>query len=302
MDHKLLKVWLDGRMLGYKEARVPILTHSMQYGSGIFEGIRANTTDRGTAVFRLPEHVKRFTNSAKIYSMRLGYSERQLSAAVLETIKRNGLDSCYVRPFAFYNDDNIGLSTKGKKVSVYIAAIPFGAYFNSGTNGLRCKVSSWRRINSEILPVEAKASGNYLNSIIANNEARMTGFDEAILVSIDGYVAEGPGENLFLVRGGRLITPSVDSDILVGITRDSVIRIAQSLGIEVEQRHVKRDELYIADELFFAGTAVGVAPIGAVDSVASGRGMGPTTRRIAEAYDAAIHGKLKGFEGWLTYV
>ncbi len=303
MTHKGLMVWLDSRIVRYEDAKVPILTHSMQYGSGIFEGIRSYGTEDGTAVFRLRDHVRRFLNSARIYSMRLGHSQTQLEAAVKSVVKTNGLTDSYIRPFAFYNDDNIGISTKGKRVSTYIAAIPFGAYFGKAREtGLRCKVSSWHRINSEILPVEAKASGNYVNSIIAGNEARNARFEEAILTSIDGDIAEGPGENIFIVRDGALITPAIDSDILVGITRDTVIRIAEMTGMEVEQRLVKRDELYSADEIFFTGTAAEVTPIINVDGIRVGRGPGRTTRALARQYSDIVHGKVPEFSGWLSYV
>ncbi len=303
MTHKGLKVWLDSRMVRYEDANAPILTHSMQYGSGIFEGIRSYGTDDGTAVFRLRDHVKRFLNSAKIYSMRLGHGQAELEAAVKKVVKSNRLGDSYIRPFAFYNDDNIGMSTKGKKVSTYIAAVPFGAYFGTRREkGLKCKVSSWRRINSEILPVEAKASGNYANSIIAGNEARNTGFEEAILTSMDGDIAEGPGENIFIVKDGGLITPAVDSDILVGITRDTVIKMAEMEGIQVEERLVKRDELYSADEIFFTGTAAEITPITNVDGTRISRGPGRITRALAGQYSDIVHGKVPEFDGWLSYV
>jgi branched-chain amino acid aminotransferase len=298
-----LKVWMDGKLIKYGDARVPILTHSMQYGSGVFEGIRSYKTARGTAVFRLRDHIKRFLNSAKIYSMRLGYAGTAIETAVKMVVGANALGDSYIRPFAFYDDDDIGISTKGKRISVYIAAVPFGAYFGPAREtGLRCKVSSWHRINSEILPVEAKASGNYVNSIIAGNEARESGFDEAILTSIDGDVAEGPGENIFIVKDGGLVTPDVDSDILVGITRDSVIKIAESEGIRVEQRSVKRDELYTADELFFTGTAAELTPIVNVDGTRISRGAGPITKALAASYGSVVHGRVPEFGGWLTYV
>ncbi|MCL4411415.1 branched-chain amino acid transaminase [Candidatus Marsarchaeota archaeon] len=297
-------VWLDGKIVSYEEAKVPILTHSLQYGSGIFEGIRAYQTKKGAAIFRLPEHVKRFQHSAKIYSMELGRSDGELSRAIIDTVKANGLDSCYIRPFAFYNDDKIGMSTTGKKISVYIAAVPFGAYFGAAKErGIRCKVSSWRRINSDILPVEAKASGNYINSIMANNEARASGFDEAILLSSNGYVAEGPGENIFIVKDGELITPGISSDILLGITRDSLIEIADKLGINVAQRELHHEELYTADEAFFAGTAAEITPIVNIDGMGIGEGKpGRITMMLSKKYDSIVRGNEKAYARWLTYV
>ncbi len=297
------KVWLDSKMVGYEKAKVPVLTHSMQYGSGIFEGIRSYRTGKGTAVFRLQDHIKRFLNSAKIYSMRLGYNQNEIEGAVKAVVRANGLGDSYIRPFAFYNDDNIGLFTYKKKISVFVAAVPFGAYFGSAREtGLKCKVSSWHRINSEIVPVEAKCSSNYANSILATTEARISGFDEAILTSVDGDIAEGPAENIFIVKDGALITPNIDSDILVGITRDSVIKMAEMEGIEVEQRPVKRDELYSADEVFFTGTAAEITPVTRVDNVKISRGPGKITKALAVQYSSIVHGKVPEFGGWLTYV
>jgi branched-chain amino acid aminotransferase len=296
--------WLDGKRIREKDACAPIITHSMQYGSGVFEGIRAYKTPKGTAVFRLPDHVKRFFRSAKIYGIDLGYSEDELLEAVCGLVKANKLDSCYIRPFAFYNDQRIGLSTSGKRISVFIAAVPFGAYFGGGKeSGIKCKVSSWNRINSSILPPQAKGSGNYLNSIIASAEAKRAGADEAILLSTNGYVAEGPGENIVLVRGPNLVTPSKESDILLGITRDSVIRIAESAGLGVVERNVHREELYTCDELFFTGTAAELTPILSVDSVRVGNGKpGPMTKMLAGRYSNIAAGLDGEFEHWLTYI
>ena len=243
-DNGWLKVWFDGKVVKYATARVPILTHSLQYGSGIFEGMRAYEAERGIAIFRLEDHVKRFFNTAKIYSMELGYTPDRISKAVIDIVRANGLHSCYIRPYAFYNTDQIGVSAYGKDISVFVAAIPFGAYFGEGRDrGIRCKISSWRRINSEILPVEAKASGNYINSIIANTEARKAGYDEAILLSTNGMVAEGPGENIFIVKDNNLITPDDSADILIGITRDSIIKIAEEVGLEVAKRRLNNYDL-----------------------------------------------------------
>ena len=304
MDGSNLKVWLDGKIIDYADAKVPILTHSLQYGSGIFEGIRAYKNGSGTAVFRLDDHIRRFFETAKIYSMRLGFSEGEMAKAILQIIKLNGLDSCYIRPFAFYRDDGIGMTTSGKHVSVFIAAVPFGAYFGNGVDkGIKCKVSSWRRINSEILPVRAKASGNYINSIIAENEAHASGYDEAILLSSNGYIAEGPGENIFLVKKGKLLALGEESDILLGITRDSIIKVARDEGIEVSKANAHREELYTADEVFFAGTAAEVTPIISVDGIPVGNGtVGPLTSRIASMYRDIVGGKNDKYKDLLTQV
>ena len=297
-------VWLDGKIVDYAEARVPILTHSMQYGSGIFEGIRSyeNKSGSGAVIFRLGDHIKRFLNTAKIYSMKLGYTQEELEKAVINVVKANGASSFYIRPFAFYNDDNIGVSTAGKKTSVYIAAVPFGSYFNK-EKGITCKVAGWQRINSNILPIEAKASGNYLNSIIAGNEAKASGFEEAIMLSGTGYVAEGSAENIFLVKDGELITPSRSADILLGITRETIIQIAPSLKLNVEERQIHREELYTAEEVFFSGTAAEVTPIINIDGIKIGTGaVGPITRKISEKYSGIVHGKDRKYSSWLTQV
>ncbi len=296
-------VWFDGKFLDSRKATVHILTHSLQYGSGIFEGIRAYKTAGGTSVFRLVDHVRRFLDTARMYEMAIGYGREELEEAILLLVKKNRLESCYIRPFAFYNDTRIGLGTAGKKVSVAIAALPFGEYFDNRNKGIRCRVSSWRRINSDIMMPHAKASGNYRNSILASEEAKRSGSDEAIMLGSHGYVAEGPGENIFMVSENRLLTPPVSSDILVGITRDSVIKVARSLGISVEERELHREELYTADELFFTGTAAEITPIISVDSKKVGAGhIGPVTKTLSERFSRIVHGEDAEFAGWSVKV
>ncbi len=296
-------IWFDGAFVDFDKASVHVLTHSLQYGSGVFEGLRAYATDLGPSIFRLDDHVTRLMNSAKIYGIDLGLSKEQIRDAVLSTVRRNRLDECYIRPFSFYNDAHIGVNPIGHKVSTIVAAVPFGSYFPNKGKGISCKVSSWHRINSQILPPQAKASGNYLNSVLASLEARNAGADEAILLSDGGFVAEGPGENIFLVEGNVLVTPSMESDILLGITRDSVIKLAKSLGTEVEERRVHREELYTASEAFFTGTAAELTPITRIDSRRIGRGHpGPITQMLSENYNRAAKGQNKDFEEWLTYV
>jgi branched-chain amino acid aminotransferase len=295
-------VWFDGKFIAFEEAKVHILTHSLQYGSGVFEGIRAYKAKKGTAIFRLNDHIKRFFNSAKIYGMNLGFTPKQIENAIVELVKKNKLEECYIRPFGFYNSQQLGVNPLGKKVSVAIAALYFGNYFENKEKGIKCKVSSWQRINSLILPPEAKGSGNYLNSVLSSLEARKAGADEAILLSMDGYVAEGPGENIFFVQDGRLITPTKAADILLGITRDSVIKIAEARGLEVEERDIHREEMYTSDEAFFSGTAAEITPITKIDSKKIGTGkIGPITKMLLDAYDEAVHGENEDFEGWLTY-
>ena len=296
--------WLDGKFVESSKATVPILTHSLQYGSGIFEGIRAYKAKDGTAIFRLEDHVKRFFSSAAIYSMDLQYTKEDIANAIIGLVRKNKMSSCYIRPFAFYNDQRIGLSVKDKKISIAIAAVNFGSYFKNKSSGISCVVSSWRRINSSTLPPMAKASGNYVNSILASSEAAAAGADEAILLNTAGHVAEGPGENIFLVEHNVLITPSKSSDILIGITRDSVIKLAEAVGLEVEERDVNREELYTCSEAFFSGTAAEITPITSIDFRKIGKGSaGPITKTIAEDYSSATVGTLnEGFEDWLTYL
>ncbi|MCL6014506.1 MAG: branched-chain amino acid transaminase [Candidatus Thermoplasmatota archaeon] len=295
--------WLNGSFIDEEKAVVPIMTHSLQYGSGIFEGIRGYETPKGTEIFRLREHVKRFFNTAKIYGMNLGFTEDDIEKAIIEVVRRNKLKSCYIRPFAFYDDHSVGVGTAGKKISVYIGAFAFGKYFSAADTGLKCKVSSWHRMESAILPIEAKASGNYLNSVIAMKEAKASGFDEAILTSRDGYVAEGPGENIFIVKDGALLTPGRDSQILLGITRNTIIEIMKENGMQVIERFIHREELYTADEAFFVGTAAEVTPILNIDGITIGDGkVGVVTKNVRETYFNLVQGKSDKHKDYLTYV
>ncbi|MGC8496184.1 MAG: branched-chain amino acid transaminase [Candidatus Micrarchaeia archaeon] len=298
--YEKLSVWLDGKIVSYKDAKVPILTHSLQYGSGIFEGIRSYETEEGAAIFRLHEHVERFLRTAKIYSMDLHASGKEIEQAIVEVVRKNGIKQTYIRPFAFYNDDSIGVNTKGKEVSIFIAAVPFGKYFES-SKGITCKVSSWHRLRSDVLPIEAKASGNYLNSIIASAEARASGFDEAIMTTSNGSVAEGAAENIFLVEDGKLVTPDRGSAILMGITRDTILKLAHELNIETEEREVHKEELYIANEVFFSGTAAEITPIINIDGIKIGNGeQGENTKLLSKAYQDVVHGRTKKHRDWLT--
>ena len=298
------KVWFNGKLIPYHEASVPVLTHSLQYGSGIFEGIRAYEGEKGSNIFRLREHVARFLMTAKIYGLDLGYTAEDISNGIVKTVRENNARSCYIRPFAFVDDDAISLGIGKKKISTTISVIPYDSIFGSRkSNGIRCKVSSWRRINSSILPVQAKASGNYLNSIIAANEASVSGFDEAILLSEGGYVAEGTGENIFLVKDGTILTPGKDSDILLGITRETILEFSRDMGFNVKERRIHRDELYTADEIFMAGTAAEVTPVTYVDGIMVGEGRaGKVTASISDMYDRVVRGKENKYSKWLTPV
>lgn len=298
------KAWFDGKVVDYKNIKLPLLTHSLMYGSGIFEGIRAYETIKGAAIFRLSDHINRFFDTAKIYSMNMNYNKEEITNAVISVVKSNNAKSCYIHPSAFYNTDQIGISTFGKKISVSVAAVDMGRYIKrDNEEGIKCKISSWTRISSSQLPIKAKASGNYLNSIIANTEAKSLGFDEAILISQEGYVNEGSGENIFIVKNNELITPNTDSDILDGITRNTVIKIAKDSDIKVSERRLHREELYTADEIFFTGTAAEITPISNVDNIIIGnRKVGILTNKILSKYNEIIHGKDTNYSDWLTYV
>ncbi len=298
------RVWFDGKITGYNDVKVPLLTHSLQYGSGIFEGIRAYDAVGNAAIFRLEEHVDRFMRSARIYRMGLRSTRDEIMQGIIDVVRENKYKSCYLRPFAFFNDDSISLQTKGKKVSVAVVGVPYNNYFGDTSNkGVTCKVAGWRRINSDILPIQAKASGNYLNSVAAIGEADAAGFDEAILLSRNGYIAEGPGENIFLVKDGKLVTPGLESDILFGITRFSLIELAGKMGIEVTERQIHRDELYTCDEAFFCGTAAEVTPIVNVDGITIGDGKpGHLTEEIGKKFMGVVSGRDKEYLHWLTFV
>lgn len=296
-------IWMDGKFVRHEDANVHILTHSLQYGSGVFEGLRCYSTDKGPAIFRLNDHTKRLFKSAKIYGMPLNFKVGDIDKATVQTIKKNRLDSAYIRPFIFYKNAGIGYNVRDKSTSIAIAALKFGNLFEGHSKGLRCKIATWHRIDSSILPTGAKASGNYLNSILASQEAINSGYDEAILMSGKGLIAEGPGENIFMVQDNVLITPPKSAGILLGITRDSIIKIAENVGLEVEERDIRREELYTSDEIFFTGTAAEVTPVISVDSRDIGSGKtGPITNMLSDRYSKIVHGEDREFSQWLTFV
>lgn len=295
-------IWFDGKFVKYKDATVHVQTHSLQYGTGIFDTMRAYNTTKGTAIFRLKDHVKRFINTARTYHMDLGLTAKQLEDAIVDTVQKNTMKSAYIKLFGFYNDQRVGLTTIDKKVSISITLIDLGNYYENKDKGIRCKVSSWRRINSEILPPGAKGSGNYLNAMLATMDARRAGYEEAIMLGLDGHVTEGATENVFLARDGRLITPGPESDILMGVTRDSIIKIAENIGLTVEEREVHREELYSADEIFFTGTAAELTSVIEIDDMKVGNGKtGPITKMMQDRYSKIIMGEDKEFIHWLTF-
>ncbi len=297
------KIWMDGELVPWDEARVHVLTHSLHYGSGVFEGIRTYATADGPAVFRLTDHVDRMLDSAKLLMMEIPYSREELVEACKLTVRESGLDSCYVRPIAYLGYGEIGLNPLPCGVNVAIAVWPWGAYLGeeSLTSGVRVKISSWRRMDPNVNPVAAKGTGIYINSSLAKVEAVKSGYDEAILLNSQGQVAECTGENVFIVRDGVLLTPSLASGALAGITRDSIMTIARDLGYEVREEQLLRHDLYLADEAFLTGTAAEVVPIRSVDDRVIGD-AGEMTRKLQETYVAVVHGQVERYKDWLEYV
>lgn len=298
-------IWMDGRLVPWKEAKVHVLTHTLHYGLGVFEGIRCYETDKGPAVFRLKDHILRLENSAKLVGMKLPYSVDELVRAVKQTIRANEIKECYIRPIAFYGYGVMGLNPEGSPVSVAIAVWPWGTYLGEEglEKGVRVKISRWLRIDPRILPPQAKLVANYANSIFAKLDALDSGYDEAILLNTQGFVAEGPGENVFIIKDGVLITPPLSAGALEGITRDSIIRIARDKKIRFEERNISRKQLYNADEAFFTGTAAEVTPIREVDDHIIGNGRrGKITEELQSTFFGAARGKIARYGSWLDHV
>jgi branched-chain amino acid aminotransferase len=297
-------IWYDGKMVPWREATTHVLTHSLHYGLAVFEGLRAYKTAKGTAIFRLKEHTERLFNSAHIYMMKIPYDRETLMAAQEEAVRANKLESCYVRPIAFYGSEKMGVSPKGAKVHVAIAAWPWGAYLGSEglEKGIRVKTSSYARHHVNVSMCRAKYSGTYANSILANMEATEHGYDEGLLLDVDGFVAEGAGENLFMIKNDKIVEPELNS-ALIGITRDSVIQLAGDLGFTVGAKRITRDDLYIADEVFFTGTAAEVTPIREVDGRTVGTGKrGPLTEKLQSMFFDVVNGRSEKYRHWLHYV
>ena len=297
-------IWYDGKLVPWRNATTHVLTHSLHYGLAVFEGLRAYHTVRGTAIFRLKEHTERLFNSAHIYMMKIPYDREIIMEAHKEVVRANKLDSCYLRPIAFYGSEKMGVSPKGVTVHVAIAAWPWGAYLGAEAlaNGIRVKTSSYARHHVNVSMCRAKYSGTYANSILANLEATEHGYDEGLLLDVDGFVAEGSGENLFMVKDGKIYEPELTS-ALIGITRQSVITLATELGYSVSAKRITRDDLYIADEAFFTGTAAEVTPIREVDSRTIGVGkIGPITAKLQQAFFDVVNGKNDKYRDWLAPV
>jgi branched-chain amino acid aminotransferase len=295
-------IWMNGEIVPWDDAQVHVLSHGLHYGTGVFEGIRAYETERGTGVFRLREHLERFEKSAELYYLQLPYSRDELREATHELIRRNGLANCYIRPIAFRGYGEMGLYAQGVPIEVAIAAWPWGAYLGDEgkRDGVRAKISTWRRISPDSLVTQAKASGHYLNSILAKVETAQEGYQEAIMLDHTGMVSEASGENIFIVRDGTIATPPPGS-ILDGITRMSVIRIARDLGYDVTERGIAPSELTLAQEVFLTGTAAELVPVREVDEHQLGE-PGEVTRRLQERLDDALHGRAPEYADWLDIV
>ena len=300
---KVEKIWMDGELVDWDDANIHILTHTLHYGCGVFEGIRAYHTDRGAAVFRLRDHIDRLFNSAKIFMIDVPYTVDELCDATLELVRVNALDSCYIRPIAYLGYGEMGLNPLPCPVNVSIAAWPWGTYLGDEglKNGVRMKVSSWKRHDPNSLPPAAKGTGMYINSSMAKVEALKAGYDEAILLSPAGHVSECTGENIFMVRGDTIYTPPVSAGALEGITQDSIRTIAGDLGFDYEVQHLLRSDLYTADEAFLSGTAAEIVPIRSVDDRDLGE-PGPITRRLQDTYFAAVRGEDDRYKDWLDHV
>jgi branched-chain amino acid aminotransferase len=299
------KIWMDGRLIEWRDANVHVLTHTLHYGCGAFEGVRAYNAQGGSAIFRLREHTERLFNSAKILRMRIPYSIENVMQAQREVVRANRLESCYIRPLTWIGSEKLGVSPKGNTIHLMVAAWAWGAYLGEEglKRGIRVKTSSYTRHHVNITMTQAKAVSNYTNSILANMEATEDGYDEALLLDASGFVSEGAGENLFVVKGGVVYTPDLSAGALNGITRNTVFHICQDLGLKLVEKRITRDEVYIADEAFFTGTAAEVTPIRELDRLEIGAGSrGPITEKIQAAFFDIVNGRNPKYVEWLDRV
>ncbi|MFB1018438.1 MAG: branched-chain amino acid transaminase [Burkholderiaceae bacterium] len=305
MDDRDGKIWMDGAMVEWRDAKIHVLTHTLHYGCGAFEGVRAYKTDKGPAIFRLQEHTERLFNSAKILRMAIPFTQAQLNQAQLDVVRENKLESAYIRPLTWIGSKRLGVSPKGNTIHLMVAAWLWGAYLGEEglQRGIRVKTSSFTRHHVNITMTQAKAVSNYTNSILANMEATEDGYDEALLLDVSGFVSEGAGENLFVVKHGVIYTPDLSAGALNGITRNTILHIAKDLGLEVVQKRITRDEVYISDEAFFTGTAAEVTPVRELDRIAIGTGSrGPITEKIQAAFFDIVNGRNPKYAHWLTLV
>ncbi|HEX7649862.1 MAG TPA: branched-chain amino acid transaminase [Noviherbaspirillum sp.] len=298
------KIWKDGELIEWRDATIHVLTHTLHYGMGVFEGVRAYQTDKGPAIFRLKEHTQRLFNSAKIFQLKIPFEMETIMEAQKQVVRENKLESCYIRPLVWIGSEKLGVSAKGNTIHVAIAAWPWGAYLGEDgmAKGIRVKTSSFSRHHVNVSLVRAKACGYYINSILANQEALADGYDEALLLDTDGYVSEGSGENVFVIKNGKIYTPDLAS-CLDGITRDAVITMARDLGYQVIEKRITRDEMYCCDEAFFTGTAAEITPIRELDNRQIGEGKrGPITEKLQSLFFDVVAGKVPQYQHWLTLV
>jgi branched-chain amino acid aminotransferase len=299
------KIWMDGELVDWRDAKIHVLSHTLHYGCGAFEGVRAYDTAQGTAIFRLPEHTERLFNSAKILRMKIPFTPEEVIQAQCTVVRENNLKSGYIRPLTWIGSQKLGVSPKGNQIHLMVAAWTWGAYLGEEgmKRGIRVKTSSYTRHHVNITMTQAKAVSNYTNSILANMEALDDGYDEALLLDASGFVSEGAGENLFIVKGGIIYTPDLSAGALNGITRNTVFHIAKDLGLEIVQKRITRDEVYIADEAFFTGTAAEVTPVRELDRIEIGAGSrGPITEKIQTAFFDIVNGRNAKYSHWLTKV
>jgi len=299
------KIWMDGELVDWRDAKIHVLTHTLHYGCGAFEGVRAYDTVKGTAIFRLREHTERLFNSSKILRMKIPFTVEQVEQAQLQVVRENNLKSCYIRPLVWIGSEKLGVSPKGCTIHLMVAAWPWGAYLGEEglKRGIRVKTSSYTRHHVNITMTQAKAVSNYSNSILANMEATEDGYDEALLLDSAGFVSEGAGENLFIIKNGVLYTPDLSAGALNGITRNTIFAICQDLGLKLVEKRITRDEVYISDEAFFTGTAAEVTPIRELDRIEIGQGSrGPITEKIQSAFFDIVNGRNAKYAEWLTAV
>ena len=304
-DDTASKIWIDGNMVNWNEANIHVLSHVVHYGTSVFEGIRAYKNENGVAVFRLKEHVQRLFDSAKVYKIEIPYTNEEIENAILDVVRENDLNGCYIRPIVFRGYGELGVNPLNCPVNVVIAAWEWGSYLGEEgmANGVDIGVSSWRKPAPDTFPTLAKCGANYMNSQLAKIEAIENGFDEAIMLDYEGHVSEGSGENIFLVEGEKLYTPSMASSNLKGITRDSIMTLANDLGYEVVEETISRERLYFADEVFFTGTAAEVTPIRSIDRKTIGIGKrGPIAEKLQRTFFDIVEAKIEDKHGWLTYI
>ncbi len=299
------KIWMNGKLVPFKNAKVHVLTHALHYSTAIFEGLRCYNTPKGSAIFRLPEHVDRFFNSAKMYSMKMPYNKKQITDAIIKTVKNSTLKECYIRPLAYYGYGELGLTPTQNKVDVAIACWPWkmGESKAGKFTGAKCKISSWIRIDSAAQPMKAKAASNYANAALARVEALKEGYDEAIMLNNQGKIAEGSAENIFILKNDKIITPPLTAGVLEGITRDSVIQIIEFNGGEIIEADLDREDLYVADEVFMTGTAAEVKSVTEIDKTVIGNGKpGKITKALQKSFIDVTMGKDERFLSWLKYI